>query len=141
MLKLLLPVDGSEASVHAVQHMLLLIGQYKDVPELYLLNVQSPLSRGVTMFISSEQMKQFHYDEGLKALATVRAKLDAAKLPYTFDVSVGDPGEAIAKYAKEKRCDQICMGTRGLGHVAGMLLGSVATKVIQLADVPVLLVK
>jgi nucleotide-binding universal stress UspA family protein len=33
------------------------------------------------------------------------------------------------------------MGTRGLGHVAGMLLGSVTTKVIHLTEVPVLLVK
>jgi nucleotide-binding universal stress UspA family protein len=35
----------------------------------------------------------------------------------------------------------VVMGTRGLGAVTGMLLGSVATKVIHLSDVPVLLVK
>ena len=33
------------------------------------------------------------------------------------------------------------MGTRGLGSVAGMLLGSVVTKVLHLTEVPVLLVK
>ncbi len=33
------------------------------------------------------------------------------------------------------------MGTRGLGTVAGILLGSVATKVIHFADVPVTLIK
>jgi nucleotide-binding universal stress UspA family protein len=47
----------------------------------------------------------------------------------------------IAQYAKEKGCDQIVMGTRGLGTVQGLLLGSVATKVIHLANVPVMLVK
>jgi nucleotide-binding universal stress UspA family protein len=33
------------------------------------------------------------------------------------------------------------MGTRGLGHVAGMLLGSVTTKVVQAVDIPIVLVK
>jgi nucleotide-binding universal stress UspA family protein len=33
------------------------------------------------------------------------------------------------------------MGTRGLGAVTGMVLGSVATKVIHLANAPVTLVK
>ncbi len=33
------------------------------------------------------------------------------------------------------------MGTRGMGSIANMLLGSVASKVLHLADAPVLLVK
>jgi nucleotide-binding universal stress UspA family protein len=47
----------------------------------------------------------------------------------------------IARFARERGCDQILMGTRGLGAIGSLLLGSVATKVIHLADVPVLLVK
>jgi nucleotide-binding universal stress UspA family protein len=33
------------------------------------------------------------------------------------------------------------MGTRGLGGVSGLVLGSVATQVIQVATVPVTLIK
>ncbi len=33
------------------------------------------------------------------------------------------------------------MGTRGLGRISGLMLGSVATKVIHLATVPVTLIK
>jgi nucleotide-binding universal stress UspA family protein len=33
------------------------------------------------------------------------------------------------------------MGARGLGSVAGLLLGSVATKVVKLSTMPVLVVK
>jgi nucleotide-binding universal stress UspA family protein len=33
------------------------------------------------------------------------------------------------------------MGTRGLGGVRGLLLGSVTTQLLHLADVPVTLVK
>ncbi|MCJ9712965.1 universal stress protein, partial [Bordetella hinzii] len=41
----------------------------------------------------------------------------------------------------EKQCDRIVMGTRGLGAVGGLVLGSVAQKVIHLSPVPVTLVK
>ena len=141
MLRLLLPIDGSETSNQAVDYALRMIDLYKDKPEIHLLNAQPPFSGGVTMFIRRDQIKQFHQDEGLEALAAARSRLDAQNVPYSYHIAIGDPGEAITKYAKENRCDQICMGTRGLGHVTGMLLGSVATKVIHLADVPILLVK
>ena len=36
---------------------------------------------------------------------------------------------------------KVYMGTRGLGTIAGLLMGSVTVKVIHLSDVPVLLVK
>jgi len=43
--------------------------------------------------------------------------------------------------AEERGCDQIVMGTHGRGTIAGLLIGSVATKVLHLAKAPVLLVK
>ena len=86
-------------------------------------------------------LQQFYQDEGLAALKSARDRLDAARIPYTFHIGIGEPAEIIAQYAREKECDQIIMGTRGLGSVGGLLLGSVAMKVLHLASVPVLLVK
>ena len=54
---------------------------------------------------------------------------------------IGDPATAIVKLARRLNCDLIVMGTRGMGKVAGLVLGSVATKVVHLADAPVTLVK
>ena len=51
------------------------------------------------------------------------------------------PGETIVAFAEDVGADEIVMGTRGLGGLAGLLLGSVATEVISLAKVPVTLVK
>jgi nucleotide-binding universal stress UspA family protein len=141
MFRLLLPVDGSDTASRAVDHLLKKLGWYKDTVEVHLLNVQHPLHGDVTMFVNADQIKQFHHDQGIKALANARAKLDAAKVPYVFHVGVGDPAHVIAHYAKEKNCQQIFMGTRGLGTIAGLLMGSVTVKVIHLTDVPVLLVK
>ena len=49
--------------------------------------------------------------------------------------------KTIAEVAREEVVNQIVMGTRGLGGIQGLLLGSVATQVIHLAEVPVTLIK
>jgi nucleotide-binding universal stress UspA family protein len=139
MLKVLMPLDGSESSLRAARFAVDKASLYKDLPELHLLNVQRPLPgtvRGV-----HEGAEQLHHDEGVKALAGARKLLDAAGIKYAYHIGVGEVGETVAQYVKEKKIDQIVMGTRGLGSVANMLLGSVATRVLNLVDVPVLLVK
>ena len=47
----------------------------------------------------------------------------------------------MCEFAKRLGVDKIIMGTRGLGGLAGLLMGSVATDVIKNAPVPVTLVK
>jgi len=75
-----------------------------------------------------------------RALAAVEALLKAASVPYTSKTVRGYVGSMIVAYAKEQQCDAIVMGTRGMGSTE-QLLGSVARQVIQLAEVPVTLVK
>jgi nucleotide-binding universal stress UspA family protein len=141
MLKFLLPVDGSETSLRAVDHLIKRLQWYKEPVDVHLINVQHPLHGDVTMFVGKEQIREFHHDEGLKALAQAREKLDALGVRYVHHIAIGDPAQVIAHFAREQKVDQIFMGTRGLGSVAGLLLGSVAAKVIHLSDAPVLLVK
>jgi len=143
MLKLLVPVDGSEHSSRTVDYLLKNINGYKDGAEIHLLNVQPPMPYGsrVSSVIGHDKINQYHHDEGMVALKTAMQKLDAANVKYHYHIGVGDEAETIVKYAEEKSCDQILMGTRGMGSVSSLLLGSVATKVIHLAKVPVVLVK
>src|ERR1700694_3632180 len=54
------------------------------------------------------------------------------------DVAAGDVAKAIVDTAADKGADLIVMGSRGVSDVQGLLLGSVTHKVMQLADVPVL---
>ncbi len=56
-------------------------------------------------------------------------------------IGAGDPANAIVGYAADKPIDLIVLGSRGLGQVQGMLLGSVSRKVSNLAKVPCLLAK
>lgn len=141
MLRILVAVDGSESSDRAVSHLLRKLGWYKESPEIHLLNVQASLPADVSRFISPEQLEGFHRERGEEALASARAVLDAAKIRYVTHIGIGEPAHVVSHYAKEKAIDQIVMGTRGLGTVGGLVMGSVTTKVLSLTDVPVLLIK
>jgi nucleotide-binding universal stress UspA family protein len=141
MLKILVPVDDSDASRHAVEQLPKLLDRYKEPVELHLLNIQQPLHGEVGRFLSHDQIRDFHRDNGLKALTPSRERLDAAGIAYQFHIGIGEPAEVIAEYAEDKRCDQIIMGTSARGTFSALLMGSVAMHVIQHTGVPVLLVK
>ena len=141
MLKILLPVDGSENSNKAVADFIQLMDWYKEKPEIHLLNVQYSLDGNVSLFINQADIKQYHQEEGLKSLQNTRDLLDQAGIVYQYHITVGDPAEMIVRFAAEKQYDQIVLGPRGQGSLKGLLLGSVANKVMQLSNIPVLLVK
>lgn len=140
MLKVLVPVDGSENALRALQYAMHLQRERGDV-EIHLLNVQPPLSGDVTSFVGGATVKDFHRDEGEKALASAKALLGREGAAYKPHITVGPAGEAIAGFAKKLGCDAIIMGTRGLGGLKGTLLGSVSTGTIEHAEMPVTLVK
>jgi nucleotide-binding universal stress UspA family protein len=56
-------------------------------------------------------------------------------------VRTGQIAEAVGQVAREENVKHIVMGTRGLGGIQGLLLGSVAMQVIHLAEVPITLIK
>ena len=141
MLKILLPVDGSDSSNKSVADFIQLIDHYKETPEIHLLNVQLPLDGNITLFIDKENIRQYHQEEGMKKQQNVRDLLEKAGLTFQFHIVVGEPAEMIVNFAKEKLFDSIVIGPRGMGIVKSLLLGSVTNKVMQLSTIPVLLVK
>jgi len=77
----------------------------------------------------------------VKALKEATEKSEAASVRFETFLRMGAIAETIAQVAREKSIDHIVMGARGLGSIQGLLLGSVATKVIHLAEVPITLIK
>ena len=138
---MLIPVDGSDNSSKAVTDFLHLLDWYKEKPEIHLLNVQYPLDGNVSLFINQSDIKQYHQEEGLKSLQNTRDLLAQSGIACQYHITVGDPAEMIVRFAVEKHYDQIVMGPRGKGSIKGLLLGSVTNKVMQLSNIPVLLVK
>lgn len=139
MLRVLIPVDGSDNANRAVKFVIRKAPLYKEPLEIHLLNVQHPFPGTISGV--HHQAQEAHREEGLKALAPARKLFDDAGVKYAHHIGVGDAAEVIAHYVGDKRIEQLVMGTRGLGSMSSLLLGSVTAKVIQLIDIPVLLVK
>ena len=141
-MKILLPVDGSECSLRAVDHLIPHVGWFRDVPEVHLLHVHAPIPIGrVQAHVGKETLHAYYLEEGQEHLLAAQQKLDAAGRFHTTHIHVGQPSEVIAKLAGELACDLIIMGSHGRSGVAGLVMGSVASRVLHLAPCPVLLVK
>lgn len=138
MLRTLVPVDGSENSLRAVEFLIKKATLFRGSLVIHLLNVQHPFP-GTVRGVHAQAQKE-HHDEGLRVLADARKLLDDAGVRYEFHIIVGDAPRVIAQFVTDHGIEQVVMGSRGLGTVAGMLLGSVTTKVLHLVRVPVLLV-
>ena len=140
MYRILVPVDGSDAALRALQHAIRLANLIGEA-EVHLLNVQPPISGSVGAFVGGEAIARFHHEESENALAAARQLLKREGLPIHAAMRVGSAGAAIADHAGELSCDEIVMGTRGLGRIGGLVLGSVATLVVHLTEAPVTLIK
>lgn len=141
MIKFLVPVDGSECANRAVEHLIRLIGGTQPA-EIHLLNVRNPVDAWeVKRFLTEEEIIKTQIDKGEVDLQSARALLDAAGLTYNAHIEIGPIASTIVKLATDLACDAIIMGTRGRGDIAKLVLGSIATKVIYLAEIPVTLVK
>lgn len=143
MIKILVPIDGSDHSDRIISQLLKTVALYKETVELHVLNVQPPVpySNKVSHAIGHEQVEKYLQEEGEHALKTSLATLAAAGAAYKKHIVKGDPVEVILRTARDNDCSQIFMGTHGRGAVKGLLLGSVASKVAHLSTIPVTLVR
>jgi nucleotide-binding universal stress UspA family protein len=77
--------------------------------------------------------------EHLDAARDLAAKAGAKRVRTTS--RIGDPAEEIVAQAESDQSDLVVVGSRGLGRISGLLLGSVSQKVASLASCSVLIVR
>jgi nucleotide-binding universal stress UspA family protein len=141
-MKILVPVDGSKPSLRAVR-LAIAMARLSPRSEILLVNVQNTgtLEFGELGSATPVLLQQAVEREGKAALKRSVALCKASKLPYRVEMEVGPIAETVMRIARRKRAQHIVMGTRGMGGIRNLLLGSVATQLIHLATVPVTLVK
>jgi nucleotide-binding universal stress UspA family protein len=80
-------------------------------------------------------------EAGQVVLDEAREQLGDTPLEVHEELLEGPPAEAILRVAETRNVDLIVMGTRGLGSLRGLLLGSVSSKVVQHAHCAVMLAR
>jgi nucleotide-binding universal stress UspA family protein len=110
--------------------------------EVHALNVQeAPVVYGAAeIYLPYDKAEQFVLAAGEKIVSEAAEVLKNAGIAPATEVAVGQVAPTIVRRAQELGCDLIVMGTRGMGAVGNLVLGSAATKVIHMTDIPVLLV-
>ena len=141
-MRFLVPVDGSRGAERAVEYVIGSAASLRQPIQIALLNVQWKVAAGnVKLFISQETINDHYREQGMAELAGARAILDAAGLAYDYHISIGNPAEAIVQYAREHDVEQIVLSKQAEAGLQSWLLGSVVSKVLHLAECPVLIVR
>ena len=94
--KWLVPIDGSEVALHSIGWIIRHAAEWREPPQILLINVQMTLPNDIGRFISAETLREFHLETGMAALAAARDQLTAAGLAPEVHVLVGDPATDIS---------------------------------------------
>lgn len=140
---ILVPTDGSDCAAEAVEHALDLAEKYDaTVHALFVVDTTYPYADFEAPAINFEAIVQSMEKEGARVTDAVVTEADergvAAEATVKRATSIHN---AILDYADDTDVDLIVMGTHGRRGLDRYLIGSVAEKVVRLADQPVLTVK
>jgi nucleotide-binding universal stress UspA family protein len=137
--RVLVPLDGSRLGAEVLQSAAAL-GASLGGAEIMLLAVVEPppgVSPDAEVQEVSDPVQQ--RAQATDYLQTVASDLvSSAPGPVTCRVAYGDAALTIATVAREAEVDAIAMATHGRGGLGRLVLGSVATRTLQMASVPVL---
>lgn len=142
---IVVPTDGSVNSKRALEHAVLLATSMQaSITLVYVANIVSVISNfdqipNASGYVT-EQVALDMEEEGRGVLEEF-----SKEIPQDVEVKsvfeVGSPGPAVLSVAKKYEADLIVMGSRGLGPLKGLFMGSVSSYVVTHAPCPVLIVK
>ncbi len=140
----LIAFDGSENAMRAIDEVLNTMDTGK--LHVHLLYVCEPVQMNEVVFnenplLDMLSIKKAREEAGMVLLTPAKMRLESAGVAFDAYVRNGNPAEVITDFSREYHCDLIVIGTRGMGAIKNLLLGSVASKVIHLTEKPLLLVK
>ncbi|MBT5842950.1 MAG: universal stress protein [Thaumarchaeota archaeon] len=135
--RILLPLDGSENSFRGLDEAIILARNCQaTITGVYV----TPLSRPVSI-----EQKKYIKNYLLKKAATFmeKAKTRSAQNGILFYTKIlhGDEGPKIVKFAHDKNFDLIVIGSRGMGSLKEIFLGSTSNYVLHKSKIPIMVVK
>ncbi|WP_102225642.1 universal stress protein [Acidimangrovimonas sediminis] len=141
---LVVATDGSEGSARAIDHAADFANRHGAA--LHLVNVIADYGLPSDLVQGLADSRNAWLEERLEQTSAeiLRAGRDRALAagsgPVVIESLHGDPAGAILAYARDKKASAVVIAKRGDGPIERLLLGSVATKLVSLADTVVVVV-
>ncbi|RXT15328.1 universal stress protein [Ammoniphilus sp. CFH 90114] len=136
---ILIPVDGSEHSLKALNYAIDMAKAYGD--ELMILNVQPSFeTMNTRRFFSKEDIAEYRNQLADEALEQAVRLVEESGLNFIKKLKIGVPKIEICNEVQENDVRCIVMGSRGKGPVIGTVIGSVSYGVLHEAPCPVTIV-
>ena len=140
-MRILVPVDGSENSMHAVEFIASRTTLLGSNPEIEVLNVQLPLPARACRLVGQDSLTRYYEDEAAKVFEPVRAELNKVGFQAGEAFLVGEASDSIAAEAEKFGADLIVMGSRGQTALRGLFFGSVSNAVLAHTHRPILMLR
>jgi len=135
---ILVPVDGSVHAENALNYALNLAEIHDAKVELMTVVDEVKMAPDWAREYSEKLREQ---DEGVLTSTFSKAVKEKPNIKISKCIAEGYASEEILKCAEKGHHDLIVMGSRGMGLVRGLILGSVSSRVVNQAEIPVLIVK
>ncbi len=137
--KILIPVDGSPVSLHAVR-VGLDLARALNARVATVFAVEPSMGDSGEVRLSDEQMAAAAGEDDREVMATVRRDTGLPEDAEHF-VHVGQAADVVDRTARDWPADLIVMGSHGRGGLGRALLGSVSETAVRHAPCAVLIVR
>jgi len=144
MKRILVATDGSDGADRAVDYAAHLATHEGD--DLMIVHVIGGYGLPENVFRQFTHAEQAWLREQLESVST-KILNDARERARGIGVTTivlesrtGEVAQTIVDIAQEKNVENIVVGKRGVGRIAGLLLGSISQKIVSLAPRPVTVV-
>jgi nucleotide-binding universal stress UspA family protein len=139
-MKILIAADGSVYTRAAARYVARHLATFS-APEVHIVHVHAPIPYPLAASRAGRKaVDDYQRESSLEALAPSERELAKAGIPYTSSYRVGDIATEVDNYVRANAIDLVVCGSHGLGVLANVALGSVATKLVAALNVPVLVV-
>ncbi len=146
--RILVALDGSAHAQHALNYAITIAAKFD--AQVQLLSVFHPLTfpyspypptSATTQLMQRALDAQRQHQQEILSQALADARQQHSQIKLSKSLKEGRPADVIVQTAIDNQVDLIVMGSRGLGGVKQLFLGSVSDRVADEAPCPVLIVK
>lgn len=140
-MKILIAADGSDCSRRAQEYVTAHPALFNPEHEYMVLNVVPEVPPHAAASVGKEIVADYYRDEAAKVLEPAREFFRERGYLINTHYQHGHSAEVIADTVTKGRYDLLVMGSHGHSALAGLVTGSVTTRVLAHCKTPVLIVR